>query len=146
MCVFSSVHRALYYQRRWVKLDADYLRYFDNEKVPAHMYQLHHISLTLKHEHTLSACCMLRYLTESHCLFQEVYSKGIISTAFITSVASVGELKFEVVTDNRTFIFRAETEGLFVVCSPCLWLHIYKNTTCKCLKYAYYPCRMQIPM
>uniref|UniRef100_A0A8C9YP28 ArfGAP with RhoGAP domain, ankyrin repeat and PH domain 1 n=1 Tax=Sander lucioperca TaxID=283035 RepID=A0A8C9YP28_SANLU len=66
-------HRALYYQRRWVKLDVDYLRYFDNDK--------------------------------------EVYSKGIISTAFITNVTSVGELKFEVVTNNRTFIFRAESEG-----------------------------------
>ncbi|XP_034723951.1 arf-GAP with Rho-GAP domain, ANK repeat and PH domain-containing protein 1-like isoform X1 [Etheostoma cragini] len=64
---------ALYYQRRWVKLDVDYLRYFDNDK--------------------------------------EVYSKGIISTAFITNVTSVGELKFEVVTNNRTFIFRAESEG-----------------------------------
>uniref|UniRef100_UPI0037E87F7A arf-GAP with Rho-GAP domain, ANK repeat and PH domain-containing protein 1 isoform X2 n=1 Tax=Semicossyphus pulcher TaxID=241346 RepID=UPI0037E87F7A len=63
---------ALYYQRRWVKLDVDYLRYFDNDK--------------------------------------EVYSKGIISTAFITNVSSVGELKFEVVTNNRTFIFRAENE------------------------------------
>ncbi|KAM9317579.1 arf-GAP with Rho-GAP domain, ANK repeat and PH domain-containing protein 1 isoform 2-T2 [Pholidichthys leucotaenia] len=62
----------LYYQRRWVKLDAEYLRYFDNDK--------------------------------------DVYSKGIISTAFITNVASVGDLKFEVVTNNRTFIFRAESE------------------------------------
>uniref|UniRef100_A0A8D0D001 ArfGAP with RhoGAP domain, ankyrin repeat and PH domain 1 n=1 Tax=Sander lucioperca TaxID=283035 RepID=A0A8D0D001_SANLU len=43
--------------------------------------------------------------------FPEVYSKGIISTAFITNVTSVGELKFEVVTNNRTFIFRAESEG-----------------------------------
>ncbi|XP_055081857.1 arf-GAP with Rho-GAP domain, ANK repeat and PH domain-containing protein 1-like isoform X3 [Periophthalmus magnuspinnatus] len=64
---------ALYYQRRWVKLDTDYLRYFDNEKA--------------------------------------IYSKGLISTAFITSVSSVGELKFEVVTNNRTFIFRAESEA-----------------------------------
>ncbi|XP_073338522.1 arf-GAP with Rho-GAP domain, ANK repeat and PH domain-containing protein 1 isoform X2 [Pagrus major] len=63
---------ALYYQRRWVKLDVDYLRYFDNDK--------------------------------------DVYSKGIISTAFITNVTSVGEVKFEVVTNNRTFIFRAESE------------------------------------
>ncbi|XP_034024676.1 arf-GAP with Rho-GAP domain, ANK repeat and PH domain-containing protein 1-like [Thalassophryne amazonica] len=62
-----------YYQRRWVKLDVDYLRYFNNEK--------------------------------------EVYSKGIISTSFITNVACVGDLKFEVVTNNRTFIFRAETEA-----------------------------------
>ncbi|XP_041850481.1 arf-GAP with Rho-GAP domain, ANK repeat and PH domain-containing protein 1-like isoform X2 [Melanotaenia boesemani] len=64
---------ALYYQRRWVKLDFDYLRYFDNDK--------------------------------------EVYSKGIISSAFITNVTSVGELKFEVATSNRTFIFRAESEA-----------------------------------
>lgn len=64
---------ALYYQRRWVILDADYLRYFDNKK--------------------------------------GVYSKGIISTPFITNVSSVGELKFEVVTSNRTFIFRAENEA-----------------------------------
>uniref|UniRef100_A0A7N8YMH4 ArfGAP with RhoGAP domain, ankyrin repeat and PH domain 1 n=1 Tax=Mastacembelus armatus TaxID=205130 RepID=A0A7N8YMH4_9TELE len=76
-CCFLMVFKeyavfALYYQRRWVKLDVDYLRYFDNDK--------------------------------------EVYSKGIISTAFITSVTSAGELKFEVATSNRTFIFRAESE------------------------------------
>ncbi|XP_056298098.1 arf-GAP with Rho-GAP domain, ANK repeat and PH domain-containing protein 1-like isoform X2 [Pseudoliparis swirei] len=64
---------ALYYQRRWVKLDVDYLRYFDSDKA--------------------------------------VYSKGIISMAFVTNVTSVGELKFEVVTNNRTFIFRAESEA-----------------------------------
>ncbi|KAM9853502.1 arf-GAP with Rho-GAP domain, ANK repeat and PH domain-containing protein 1 [Aulostomus maculatus] len=64
---------ALYYQRRWVKLEVDYLKYFDNDK--------------------------------------QVYSKGIISTASITNVACVGELKFEVVTNNRTFIFRAENEA-----------------------------------
>ncbi|XP_049582676.1 arf-GAP with Rho-GAP domain, ANK repeat and PH domain-containing protein 1 isoform X3 [Syngnathus scovelli] len=64
---------ALYYQRRWVKLDVDYLRYFDNDK--------------------------------------QVYSKGIISTASITNVTSVGELKFEVITNNRTFIFKAESDA-----------------------------------
>ncbi|XP_051934188.1 arf-GAP with Rho-GAP domain, ANK repeat and PH domain-containing protein 1-like isoform X1 [Hippocampus zosterae] len=63
---------ALYYQRRWVKLDVDFLRYFDNDK--------------------------------------QVYSKGIISTASITNVTSVGELKFEVITHNRTFIFKAESD------------------------------------
>uniref|UniRef100_A0A7N6F938 ArfGAP with RhoGAP domain, ankyrin repeat and PH domain 1 n=1 Tax=Anabas testudineus TaxID=64144 RepID=A0A7N6F938_ANATE len=77
ICLLSFVcirlHRALYYQRRWVKLDVDYLRYFDSDK--------------------------------------DVYSKGIISTAFITNVTSVGELKFEVATNNRTFIFRAESEA-----------------------------------
>lgn len=31
--VFFVLHSALYYQRRWVKLDVDYLRYFDNDKV-----------------------------------------------------------------------------------------------------------------
>lgn len=36
----------------------------------------------------------------------------MISTAFITNVTSVGELKFEVVTNNRTFIFRAESDGV----------------------------------
>jgi len=34
--------------------------------------------------------------------------------AFVTNVTSVGELKFEVVTNNRTFIFRAESEGVCV--------------------------------
>ncbi|XP_058269337.1 arf-GAP with Rho-GAP domain, ANK repeat and PH domain-containing protein 1-like isoform X3 [Hemibagrus wyckioides] len=63
---------SLIYQRRWVKLDADYLRYFDNDK--------------------------------------DVYSKRIIPTSSITSVASVGDQKFEVVTHNRTFLFRAESD------------------------------------
>ncbi|XP_052317412.1 arf-GAP with Rho-GAP domain, ANK repeat and PH domain-containing protein 1-like isoform X14 [Oncorhynchus keta] len=63
---------SLYYQRRWVKLDVDYLRYFDNDK--------------------------------------EVYSKRIIPTAAITGVTNVGEQKFEVVTTNRTFLFRAESD------------------------------------
>uniref|UniRef100_A0A4W6F6N4 ArfGAP with RhoGAP domain, ankyrin repeat and PH domain 1 n=1 Tax=Lates calcarifer TaxID=8187 RepID=A0A4W6F6N4_LATCA len=47
----------------------------------------------------------------SCCCVQEIYSKGTISTAFITNVSSVGELKFEVATNNRTFIFRAESEA-----------------------------------
>ena len=37
ICVL--IHRALYYQRRWVKLDVDYLRYFDNDKVKTHAQQ-----------------------------------------------------------------------------------------------------------
>uniref|UniRef100_A0A674BBM2 ArfGAP with RhoGAP domain, ankyrin repeat and PH domain 1 n=1 Tax=Salmo trutta TaxID=8032 RepID=A0A674BBM2_SALTR len=64
---------SLYYQRRWVKLDVDYLRYFDNDK--------------------------------------EVYSKRIIPTAAITGVTNVGEQKFEVVTSNRTFLFKAESDS-----------------------------------
>ncbi|XP_046719255.1 arf-GAP with Rho-GAP domain, ANK repeat and PH domain-containing protein 1-like [Silurus meridionalis] len=63
---------SLIYQRRWVKLDADYLRYFDNDK--------------------------------------DVYSKRIIPTSSITAVSSVGDQKFEVVTHNRTFLFRAESD------------------------------------
>uniref|UniRef100_A0AAZ3NTG2 ArfGAP with RhoGAP domain, ankyrin repeat and PH domain 1 n=1 Tax=Oncorhynchus tshawytscha TaxID=74940 RepID=A0AAZ3NTG2_ONCTS len=64
---------SLYYQRRWVKLDVDYLRYFDNDK--------------------------------------EVYSKRIIPTAAIMGVTNVGEQKFEVVTANRTFLFKAESDS-----------------------------------
>ncbi|XP_068172702.1 arf-GAP with Rho-GAP domain, ANK repeat and PH domain-containing protein 1 isoform X2 [Antennarius striatus] len=60
------------YQRRWVKLDVDYLKYFDSDK--------------------------------------DVYSKGFLSTAFITNVNNVGDVKFEVVTNQRTFTFRAENE------------------------------------
>ncbi|KAF4104502.1 arf-GAP with Rho-GAP domain, ANK repeat and PH domain-containing protein 1-like isoform X2 [Onychostoma macrolepis] len=64
---------SLIYQRRWVKLDAEYLRYFDNEK--------------------------------------DIYSKRIIPTVSITGVVNVGEQKFEVVTHNRTFLFRAESDS-----------------------------------
>ncbi|XP_038673920.1 arf-GAP with Rho-GAP domain, ANK repeat and PH domain-containing protein 1 isoform X3 [Scyliorhinus canicula] len=61
------------YQRRFVKLDPDYLRYFENDK--------------------------------------EVYSKRVISIKSITQVSSVGDQKFEVITSNRTFVFRAESDG-----------------------------------
>ncbi|XP_058887003.1 arf-GAP with Rho-GAP domain, ANK repeat and PH domain-containing protein 1-like isoform X1 [Acipenser ruthenus] len=61
------------YQKRWVKLDAEYLRYFDSDK--------------------------------------DMYSKRIIPTASITSVANVGDQKFEVVTNNRTFVFKAESDS-----------------------------------
>lgn len=61
------------YQRRFVRLDTDYLRYFENEK--------------------------------------EVYSKRVISLRSITRVSPVGEQKFEVITSNRTFMFRAESDG-----------------------------------
>ncbi|CDR00128.1 unnamed protein product, partial [Oncorhynchus mykiss] len=43
-------------------------------------------------------------------VLQEVYSKRIIPTAAITGVTNVGEQKFEVVTTNRTFLFRAESD------------------------------------
>uniref|UniRef100_A0AAY4ESX0 ArfGAP with RhoGAP domain, ankyrin repeat and PH domain 1 n=1 Tax=Denticeps clupeoides TaxID=299321 RepID=A0AAY4ESX0_9TELE len=74
ICVSVSIPecRSIIYQKRWVKLDAEYLRYFDSEK--------------------------------------EVYSKRIIPTYCITGVLSVGDQKFEVVTDNRIFLFRAESD------------------------------------
>ncbi|NXT55030.1 ARAP1 protein, partial [Pluvianellus socialis] len=61
------------YQRRWVKLDADHLRYFDSEK--------------------------------------DAYSKRFIPVSSISRVASVGDQKFEVVTNNRNFVFRAESDA-----------------------------------
>ncbi|XP_074960130.1 arf-GAP with Rho-GAP domain, ANK repeat and PH domain-containing protein 1 isoform X5 [Phalacrocorax aristotelis] len=61
------------YQKRWVKLDADYLRYFDSEK--------------------------------------DAYSKRFIPVSSISRVASIGDQKFEVITNNRTFVFRAESDA-----------------------------------
>ncbi|KAF1650088.1 Arf-GAP with Rho-GAP domain, ANK repeat and PH domain-containing protein 1, partial [Eudyptes chrysocome] len=61
------------YQKRWVKLDADYLRYFDSEK--------------------------------------DAYSKRFIPVSSISRVAGVGDQKFEVVTNNRNFVFRAESDA-----------------------------------
>uniref|UniRef100_A0A8C1JZT6 ArfGAP with RhoGAP domain, ankyrin repeat and PH domain 1 n=1 Tax=Cyprinus carpio TaxID=7962 RepID=A0A8C1JZT6_CYPCA len=69
----TKFRASLIYQHRWVKLDAEYLRYFDTEK--------------------------------------DVYSKRIIPTVSITGVVNVGEQKFEVVTHNRTFLFRAECDS-----------------------------------
>ncbi|KAM6447701.1 arf-GAP with Rho-GAP domain, ANK repeat and PH domain-containing protein 1 isoform 3-T3 [Liasis olivaceus] len=61
------------FQKRWVKLDSDYLRYFDSEK--------------------------------------DVYSKRFIPVASISQVSSTGDQKFEVVTNNRRFAFRAESDA-----------------------------------
>ncbi|XP_068275049.1 arf-GAP with Rho-GAP domain, ANK repeat and PH domain-containing protein 1 [Nyctibius grandis] len=61
------------YQRRWVMLDAEYLRYFDSER--------------------------------------DTYSKRFIAVSSITRVATVGDQKFEVVTNNRHFVFRAESDA-----------------------------------
>lgn len=44
MC--ALVHRVRGFQKRWVKLDVDYLSYFDNDKVTANMYSHKHYSLT----------------------------------------------------------------------------------------------------
>uniref|UniRef100_A0AAY4ETF8 ArfGAP with RhoGAP domain, ankyrin repeat and PH domain 1 n=1 Tax=Denticeps clupeoides TaxID=299321 RepID=A0AAY4ETF8_9TELE len=89
MCSILSTLRnckSIIYQKRWVKLDAEYLRYFDSEK--------------------------------------EVYSKRIIPTYCITGVLSVGDQKFEVVTDNRIFLFRAESDCKF---AQCLCLFFYRQ-------------------
>lgn len=63
-------------------------------------------------------------------MLQEVYSKRIIPTAAITGVTNVGEQKFEVVTANRTFLFKAESDCESVcVCSSfvaLLWLSAQK--------------------
>uniref|UniRef100_A0A8C1KLM8 ArfGAP with RhoGAP domain, ankyrin repeat and PH domain 1 n=1 Tax=Cyprinus carpio TaxID=7962 RepID=A0A8C1KLM8_CYPCA len=42
---------------------------------------------------------------------RDIYSKRIIPTVSITGVVNVGEQKFEVVTHNRTFLFRAESDS-----------------------------------
>uniref|UniRef100_A0A8C3CK05 ArfGAP with RhoGAP domain, ankyrin repeat and PH domain 1 n=1 Tax=Cairina moschata TaxID=8855 RepID=A0A8C3CK05_CAIMO len=68
-----SLPSSYIYQKRWVKLDADYLRYFDSEK--------------------------------------DAYSKRFIPVSSISRVASVGDQKFEVVTTNRNFVFRAESDA-----------------------------------
>ncbi|XP_029457909.1 arf-GAP with Rho-GAP domain, ANK repeat and PH domain-containing protein 1 isoform X3 [Rhinatrema bivittatum] len=61
------------YQRRWVRLDTDYLRYFDSEK--------------------------------------DMYSKRFIPVTSISRVSSIGDQKFEVITYNRNFVFRAESDS-----------------------------------
>ncbi|KAF6102079.1 ArfGAP with RhoGAP domain, ankyrin repeat and PH domain 1 [Phyllostomus discolor] len=61
------------YQKRWVRLDANYLRYFDSNK--------------------------------------DAYSKRFISVACISRVTAIGDQKFEVITNNRTFAFRAESDA-----------------------------------
>uniref|UniRef100_A0A8D0F6R8 ArfGAP with RhoGAP domain, ankyrin repeat and PH domain 1 n=1 Tax=Strix occidentalis caurina TaxID=311401 RepID=A0A8D0F6R8_STROC len=61
------------YQKRWVKLDSDYLRYFDSEK--------------------------------------DTYSKRFIPVSSISRIASIGDQKFEVITNNRNFVFRAESDA-----------------------------------
>uniref|UniRef100_A0A8C7VJD4 ArfGAP with RhoGAP domain, ankyrin repeat and PH domain 1 n=1 Tax=Oncorhynchus mykiss TaxID=8022 RepID=A0A8C7VJD4_ONCMY len=78
---------SLIFQKRWVMLDAQCLRYFQNEK--------------------------------------EVYSKRIIAIRFVTEVLNVGEQKFEVVTRNRTFLFRAENNSKSVREE---WVSVLKET------------------
>ncbi|XP_033261522.1 arf-GAP with Rho-GAP domain, ANK repeat and PH domain-containing protein 1 isoform X7 [Orcinus orca] len=61
------------YQKRWVRLDTDHLRYFDSNK--------------------------------------DAYSKRFVPVACISRVAAIGDQKFEVITNNRTFAFRAESDA-----------------------------------
>ncbi|KAM9660564.1 arf-GAP with Rho-GAP domain, ANK repeat and PH domain-containing protein 1 isoform 3-T3 [Trichechus inunguis] len=61
------------YQKRWVRLDAEYLQYFDSNK--------------------------------------DTYSKRFVPVACISRVAAIGDQKFEVITNNRTFAFRAESDA-----------------------------------
>ncbi|XP_036407457.1 arf-GAP with Rho-GAP domain, ANK repeat and PH domain-containing protein 2 isoform X2 [Megalops cyprinoides] len=42
---------------------------------------------------------------------KEMYSKGLIPTSAMTRVRGLGDNKFEVVTSQRTFVFRAERGG-----------------------------------
>lgn len=42
---------------------------------------------------------------------QDAYSKRFIPVSSISRVASVGDQKFEVITNNRNFVFRAENDG-----------------------------------
>ncbi|XP_006870449.1 PREDICTED: arf-GAP with Rho-GAP domain, ANK repeat and PH domain-containing protein 1 [Chrysochloris asiatica] len=61
------------YQKRWVRLDAEYLQYFDSNK--------------------------------------DAYSKRFVPVACISRVAAIGDQKLEVITNNRTFVFRAESDA-----------------------------------
>uniref|UniRef100_A0A9J8BQE0 Arf-GAP with Rho-GAP domain, ANK repeat and PH domain-containing protein 1 n=1 Tax=Cyprinus carpio carpio TaxID=630221 RepID=A0A9J8BQE0_CYPCA len=53
----------------------------------------------------------IRYRTHLYLSGVDIYSKRIIPTVSITGVVNVGEQKFEVVTHNRTFLFRAESDS-----------------------------------
>lgn len=46
-----------------------------------------------------------------HLLTQDTYSKRLIPVSSISRVSSIGDQKFEVVTNNRNFVFRAENDG-----------------------------------
>lgn len=43
-----------------------------------------------------------------------MYSKGIIPLSAISTVRVQGDNKFEVVTTQRTFVFRVEKEGKII--------------------------------
>ncbi|XP_069059876.1 arf-GAP with Rho-GAP domain, ANK repeat and PH domain-containing protein 1 isoform X2 [Pleurodeles waltl] len=70
---YTSLMRSYIYQKRWVKLDSEYLRYYDSDK--------------------------------------DMYSKRFIPVTSICRVAAIGDQKFEVMTSNRNFVFRAESDA-----------------------------------
>lgn len=43
-----------------------------------------------------------------------MYSKGIIPLTAISTVRAQGDNKFEIVTTQRTFVFRVEKEGKII--------------------------------
>lgn len=47
----------------------------------------------------------------SPALPQDAYSKRFIPVSSISRVTSIGDQKFEVITNNRNFVFRAESDG-----------------------------------
>lgn len=55
--------------------------------------------------------CRVPALKRSSSLPQDAYSKRFVPVACICRVAAIGDQKFEVITNNRTFAFRAESDG-----------------------------------
>ncbi|KAM8939523.1 arf-GAP with Rho-GAP domain, ANK repeat and PH domain-containing protein 2 [Pelodytes ibericus] len=66
-------YRTGMFQKRWVKMDGQYISYYYNDR--------------------------------------DVFSKGKISLIAVTNVYILGENKFEIVTPQRTYVFRAENDG-----------------------------------
>ncbi|EPY83485.1 arf-GAP with Rho-GAP domain, ANK repeat and PH domain-containing protein 1 isoform 1 [Camelus ferus] len=99
------------YQKRWVRLDADHLRYFDSNKSPSpdessqefQSDSLNHVLLAQQ-----LAVALAKY---SSSLPQDAYSKRFVPVTCISRVAAIGDQKFEVITNNRTFAFRAESDA-----------------------------------
>lgn len=137
-----SLPSSYIYQKRWVKLDADYLRYFDSEKVrgevsggapspPRHPSGrpggtevprdnvpgaprergAPNPSLGSFPTHLRGGGGDGASLPPPRVPPQDAYSKRFIPVSSISRVASVGDQKFEVVTTNRNFVFRAESDG-----------------------------------
>lgn len=138
-----SLPSSYIYQKRWVKLDADYLRYFDSEKVrgevsggghraphgiplgvlvarrcqgttsPAHHGSEVPQTPARGRSRPISEAVVVTVPLSPHPVSppQDAYSKRFIPVSSISRVASVGDQKFEVVTTNRNFVFRAESDG-----------------------------------